>query len=334
MDYKMFKFEVLVNAREVEPDVDFKIDGERLIFDFSRYNKTHPDDKLPNSNMSMNLKNAYARYVRAGESLEQIIEIMVVGQINMIKESEKMRTNWDMAKDAVYPRLLGGKLDIDISQGINKNKLAIIYNDNVEQMPEGTVLAYCIDMETSMIFVTNDILNEWGVTKDELHKTSIKNLRNNLKGFQKITISQPIKEVSPEAKDIFIVTTNDGYDSSKILYADLNKMAEDLGTDKLLISIPSRDLVMITAYNEKTLPVVSKMTIEDFFKAAHYSVSNIPFYWEKNDEKIKKISKETIIRAMMPAIALHYSQKHINELIDMRNMNNNEDDLRDFLRRR
>jgi len=135
---------------------------------------------------------------------------------------------------------------------------------------DGLAVAYAVDHDRTISYLTPQRLTDWGVGIDELHKTAIKNL---LRRSQTLSA----QAAQDEAGEIYLVLlqTMDGYDASRILLPSLHdKLRSHLGSP-FAAAIPNRDILLCFRNNQQTIDRLHPQVQSDFRQMPHQVTDQI-----------------------------------------------------------
>ena len=174
MDFEQFKEEVKNHILEHLPEKYQS--GEVIINDFdkNRVSLSAVMVKTEDSNVSPNvyLENFYNSF-KEGEPLDKVLDkigdVIKQHSINMKMELQEI-IDFDRAKDYIFPRLIGVEKNEAI---LEKRPHTIVAEDLAE--------TYAVKLTTSRFGeastpITNELLDRYGISKDELHDIAHANL--------------------------------------------------------------------------------------------------------------------------------------------------------------
>ena len=174
MDYQEFKDEIKDNIKAFLPEefADSKVEINEVI----KNNDTKLDAVTilsPDSNISptIYLNDFYKQYEN-GRDMEdimtQIAEIRVSNEVNQTMDVSHVM-DFDMVKDSIVPRLVNAEMNEELLKNrphTEVSDLAVIYAVVVESDERGL----------ASIPITNQMMESYGVTTEELHETAVANM--------------------------------------------------------------------------------------------------------------------------------------------------------------
>ncbi|MBK8467158.1 MAG: hypothetical protein IPL32_15155 [Chloracidobacterium sp.] len=158
-------------------------------------------NKQDNVRINVPLRDLYARYSISGKTHEDLKDAIFneyAGMLNMAEDvsvaTEVPDFTWGDVKDLV--RLQHVRLN-EIPEG----KLHYPFGDEV-------VTALVIDrpQQTIMYWITQEMLDSWGKTMDELFKQAMENLADLSEGIEIVGTNTPRNELWPEKGQQFVTT--------------------------------------------------------------------------------------------------------------------------------
>lgn len=175
--------------------------------------------------------------------------------------------NWQTYRHFVYPILKdhGDKDFFDPNSGMK----LITQESNIPF----TKVFFVIDDEHQMMYVSNKMIEELGITEEEL----IQEAYQNLKGKYDFDL------IEGEFSGIhsFKSDTRDGFDVTRILNMDLSKLTEKIG-DNYYVVMPERDMLLIVegkqAENQKVEGLLSSYALREY-NNSRYGVSPKLYQW-------------------------------------------------------
>lgn len=193
------------------------------------------------------MENLYSFY-KDGIGMRGIMQY-VVDAIMCVKTRDGMvQSDFDLHryKDCVIMQLVNQEWNEEFLKTIPNRpflNLAIIYR----------VVIYDKDNKWSGMVVTNDIMNEWGMTEEELHKIAWEHTRNTmhfgLRNF--IRVSSTDNELNRQLENFnkrirFLTSDNMQFGAAGMLYPDILEMtAEELGGSFAIIPSSIHELIVL-----------------------------------------------------------------------------------------
>ncbi|MBF2475872.1 DUF1444 domain-containing protein [Listeria seeligeri] len=147
-----------------------------------------------------------------------------------------------------------------------------------EEHTAETQIFYAFDLGKSYRFIEASMLQEEGLTQEEIRAAAFQNLGK---------LEIPLKQDSVNGNDFYFVRTNDGYDASRLLnQLFLEEMREKL-TGEMVLAVPHQDVLIIGDIHDNTgYDVLAHMTM-DFFADGLVPITSLPFVY--NNGKLEPI---------------------------------------------
>lgn len=223
-------------------------------FPEQKFQKSEDAKTIKTENMEINLHNLYRKYQLGNTSIEAEI-LNAHGGTDENKVFNKPIT-WQEAKQKLRPKM-NPKRNLEAAPKLLHRVLTA-----------DLILTYVIDLGNFDQYLTTDIVSEWGKSEQEIQKHSFRNLE---------ILSQKIV-LETVGNDIITLTTNDTYDSARILLPELQeKIQEKLGPD-FRIGLPNRDFLIFWSKRlDKNGVAKIEQQISDDFEKMPYSLSNKTF---------------------------------------------------------
>ena len=209
------------------------------------------------------LDNIYERYSEENREFDYYVQMIIQMRNGAVPddviENVDRLMNWETIKDSVYPVLLSTAGNEEyLSQYVSKPflDLSIIYEVRLSEGSSGT--ANCK--------ISNSLLNNYGITRDELHEQALANMKND--GYKMEDLLEKLngrfagegdlseEEIALEKGKMYILTNrNMTHGAACLLYEDFLK--ENLG-DTTAFILPS------SIHESIFVPVEDGMSAEEF----------------------------------------------------------------------
>jgi hypothetical protein len=139
-----------------------------------------------------------------------------------------------------------------------------------QPLVDGLAVAYGMDNDRTISYLTQDRFASWNITVDELHETALENLLRR---------SQTINAHAAQDDDgriyLILFQMMDGYDASRILLPNLHeKLRENLGSP-FAAAIPNRDILLCFRNEQQTLDKLQPQIESDFGQMPHQVTDRI-----------------------------------------------------------
>jgi uncharacterized protein YtpQ (UPF0354 family) len=133
-----------------------------------------------------------------------------------------------------------------------------------EPLIEGLRVAYAIDSDRTISYISRKLFDSWRLTMDDLHETAIENLTKASEEMQANVAQDEEGRIS-----LIILSRRDGYDASRILLPTLHeRLSEHLGSP-FMAAIPHRDILLCFRGDKETVGRLWPQIAEDYQKMPH-----------------------------------------------------------------
>jgi hypothetical protein len=128
----------------------------------------------------------------------------------------------------------------------------------------GLMIAYAIDNDRTIAYISRVRFEQWGITLDQLHQTAIDNLVNRSESIAAHAAQDESGQVN-----LILFQTMDGYDASRILLPTLHdRLREHLGSP-FAAGIPNRDILICFRDDAPTVARLRRQIAEDYRRMPH-----------------------------------------------------------------
>lgn len=173
------------------------------------------------------LDNCYSEYLREPKNIEDIF----LKYLNSAKSLYKSSENINISN--ILPVIKDERF-LESIEAINPN---FELNHIFEKYNNELYIFYVEDTETNINYLTKDDFEKLNIKKEELQKIAIENLSNSI-------------EIEKHGEDGYFMLVADGnYESSLILLDIWNEENFEV-SGKIIIGIPSRDVLLVTGKND------------------------------------------------------------------------------------
>ncbi|MEQ8838753.1 MAG: DUF1444 family protein, partial [Lacipirellulaceae bacterium] len=187
--------------------------------------------RINHDSLVMNLGNAFADYCRCEESdreeiLDQYLSAWITSRLEAPEEFEDARPD-------LYP-VLRCRSYFEVEMPLSSQSAEPI-DLPYEIIGEHLAVGLVYDLPQSMMSVSSDLLETWGVTFYEAMEVAKANLAASTEGYAKIG-------------ELYAVANGDAYDATRILLADLIESFEVDG-DRIAM-VPNRHTLLVAGSND------------------------------------------------------------------------------------
>jgi hypothetical protein len=129
---------------------------------------------------------------------------------------------------------------------------------------EGLAIAYAVDGDRTIAYVSRQRFEQWGITGEELHELALANL---------IERSGEICAQAAQDEDgrvsLMLFQTMDGYDASRLLLPTLYRRLCDYLGGPFAAAIPNRDILLCFRDDEQTVDRLRPQVASDYRRMPH-----------------------------------------------------------------
>jgi hypothetical protein len=140
----------------------------------------------------------------------------------------------------------------------------IVTHAVTQPLVNGLAVAYVVDQDRSVSYVTQERLAKWGISADDLHAAAIENLSAKSQELE-------AHAAQDESGGIYLILfqTMDGFDASRVLLPNLHeKLRGHLGSP-FAAAIPNRDILLCFRNDEETVAKLRPQIESDFRRMPH-----------------------------------------------------------------
>jgi uncharacterized protein YtpQ (UPF0354 family) len=134
----------------------------------------------------------------------------------------------------------------------------------VEPMLPGLMVAYAVDSQRSLWYISEQTFKKWKVTREEMHERALENLVARSQAIAAHAAQDPDGSIN-----LILFQTMDGFDASRLLLPTLHdRLREHLGSP-FVAGIPNRDILLCFRDDEETVARLREQIDADFKKMPH-----------------------------------------------------------------
>lgn len=219
-------------------------------------------DKTNKNNGSLlSVGNLFEMY-KQGESIQYIVSTLKSSMFGGMPQ--EVNFTWDEIKDRIYPQL----------KPTDSIESVMICKDFC--IDSGVSIGYVIDFPDRMMYITEMMMDKWGISIDVIHETSLKNLI-------RITPSSP-KRLGVKQDPIFGYHIEDEYVATRILITNMWKIEQKF-KGRACAVIPNRSCIVIFDESSLSRERIHLQAIKDY-NSYPYPLSNNIFVYDNGEWKI------------------------------------------------
>lgn len=198
------------------------------------------------------LEHFYNAYRRSPAQLESILQSLEAAVRSFAPD--RGQELWDELEDRIYPMIKPATMLLEVAE---RNLPQLVYRPFLADL----IICYVIDEPESVAYINEEHLKTWGVLETTIYTKAVDNLRTK-------TLKPGMAQVVGEGNQmLFIYSTSDGYDASRILLTDVLNEWADLLPGNLVLGIPNRDfLIGFSDANPEILQRIAMQIAQDAYK--------------------------------------------------------------------
>lgn len=128
----------------------------------------------------------------------------------------------------------------------------------------GLTVAYAIDNDRTIAYVSAKRFESWGISPEELHELALNNLSNRSTEINAHAAQDDDGRVS-----LMLFQTMDGYDASRLLLPTLFKRLREYLGSPFAAAIPNRDILLCFRDDEPTVNRLRPQVAADYKRMPH-----------------------------------------------------------------
>jgi hypothetical protein len=198
------------------------------------------------------LENLYRAAVLRPDDMQHQIERWAVELLRAAEGAPDAVAGFEEVRERILPMVLPNNSD---------NAYAGVVQ---EPLVEGLIVAFAIDHDRTISYLSQQRFEEWKVPLDTLRETALNNL---------MARSEQIAAHAAQDEDgqvnLILFQTMDGYDASRVLLPNLHdRLREHLGSP-FLAGLPNRDILICFRDDPQTIERLAHQIGEDYRRMPH-----------------------------------------------------------------
>jgi hypothetical protein len=197
------------------------------------------------------LENLYRATLIQPEQLEHSVDRWVVELLRASEGSPDRSAAFETVKDRVHPMILATR-DLRPEAAVS------------QPLVDGLVVAYAIDSDRTIAYISRSMFEGWGISIDDLHETAIANLVARSESLAAQAAQDEQGQVT-----LILFQSMDGYDASRVLLPALHeKLRPHLGSP-FVAAIPNRDILICFRDDPDTVSRLRDQISQDYQNMPH-----------------------------------------------------------------
>ena len=198
------------------------------------------------------LENIYRMTLLRPEQSRTHIERWIVEILRAGEGTPDRTGKLDDVRDRILPMVLPGTPSENPAEGVS------------QVLVDGLQVAYAIDGDRTITYITRQQFDGWKITLEELHEIALANLVARSEAIE----AQAAHDGSGNI-NLILFQTLDGYDASRVLLPTLHqKLRQYLGSP-FAAGIPNRDILLCFRNDDETVQRLSAQIAEDYRQMPH-----------------------------------------------------------------
>jgi hypothetical protein len=200
------------------------------------------------------LENLYRAAALRPEDLARQVERWTVELLRAAEGSPDQFATFEELRPRIYPMILPAHAaDMDTS--------AMVVQPFVGKL----LIAYAVDSDRTITYITRSHFESWKLSIDELHETAIGNLVGRSEAMNAHAAQDEKGRIN-----LILFRTLDGYDASRLLLPSLHeRLREHLGSP-FVAGIPNRDILLCFRNDDSTVNGLRRQIIDDYHHMPHH----------------------------------------------------------------
>ncbi|MDZ4718270.1 MAG: DUF1444 family protein [Roseiflexaceae bacterium] len=178
--------------------------------------------------VTVDLNTYYRAYVQKPTQIDAVSQTLV--RVLLGEMPTETETDFESLADRVSLMLKPIELLVEVRE---RNLPMLVYREFLANL----IIVYTIDEERSVAFINEDHLDRWGIGEQDLHARALVNL-------QRQTTEARFTTTGHGEQRIFVFSTGDGYDATRLLLTDMLTQWARVVPGHLVIGIPNRDFLI------------------------------------------------------------------------------------------
>ena len=205
-----------------------------------------------NGNLA-SLENLYRMATLRPDDVKQHVNRWVVELLRAGEGTHDQEGTYEELKERILPLVLS-------SEGAQARGPAVV----TAPLIDGLILAYAIDSDRTISYLTRPHFASWNMTLDDLHETAMENLISRSDAMNAHAAQDDDGDVN-----LILFQQMDGYDASRILLPTLHeRLREHLGSP-FAAAIPNRDILICFRNDDEMRERLRGQIAEDYRSMPH-----------------------------------------------------------------
>lgn len=215
----------------------------------------------------LGLSNIYAQFLLTAQTNYELTELVkdhfekVIESKDLLEDKEQL---WEEINNLVLPQLMPVEYSSQF-QAVN-----FPFGEEIH-------IGFVVDDEKAYQYVTQEALNEWGISDSELWSAGIENLSEKSYDLEMTFVPPP--------NGIIVINTMDSFDAVRILVPHIQEFIREKLGETFYFGVPNRDfLICWSKHGDKNFQKSIIKQIAADFDERPYPLSKFFFELDKNGE--------------------------------------------------
>ncbi|TGB04024.1 DUF1444 domain-containing protein [Halobacillus salinus] len=215
--------------------------------------------------ITITLPNVIAKYESRGEAALDELEDHVQEALRVMNEDHDLEGK----EKQIFPVIRAGSFPVETKDGKK-----LVHQEHTAE----TRIYYALDLGKSFQLIDEQMLEQEGWTKDRIQEVATFNVRS---------LPVEMKKDNVYGNDFYFLSTQDGYDASRILNEALLEELKAEIKGELAISIPHQDVIIFAdVQNPEGYDILAQMAMK-FFAEGTVPITSLSFLYE--DKQLEPI---------------------------------------------
>jgi len=215
--------------------------------------------------MSIAVPSIIAKYNERGEAALDEIEENIREALRIMNKEYELK---GMEK-SIYPVIRSTSFPTE-----TKKEVPLVTKEHTAE----TRVFYALDLGKSYRLIDEELLEKEGWSEDQLDEVAAFNLRSLKNEPKKDTVAD---------NDFYFMSTQDGYDASRILNEAFLEEMRMKFTGEMAVGVPHQDVLIFADIKNKTGYDILAQMMMKFFAEGRIPITSLPFVYE--DKKLEPV---------------------------------------------
>ncbi|WP_079708225.1 DUF1444 domain-containing protein [Paraliobacillus ryukyuensis] len=241
--------------------LDSKLNEEQWRTSFNRDKDTYRVEwQDSHQGITITLPNVVAKYEQKGEKAIEELVFHIREALQVMNQTPTLQGK----ENAVFPVIRSTSFPTQTNA-----ELALIYAEHTAE----TRIYYALDLGKTYQLIDQGMLEQEGWTEERVKEVASFNLRS---------LSTNPKHDQVAGNDFYFISTNDGYDASRILNEAFLEEMRLNAKGELAVAVPHQDvLILVDVQNDTGYDILAQMTMK-FFAEGRVPITSLSFIYEDN----------------------------------------------------